>query len=532
MSYTIQRKQLQNPLSASYSDTASYVNPLRQDVIITGSIILTGSANISKVDYIDFLITGSETYPAHQEGRLHWYDDGKTLQLDTDVNGFMIEIGHQNVVRVRNNNTFQLNPGTVVYINGSHGAGRPTVATASWEGDPTSASTLGLVAQTIGTSGTGYVVTNGLLRKVNTTGLADGAQLYLSSSGKYTNVPPDAPKHEVRLGKVLRGNSANEGIIYIDVMNGYELDELHDLKTTTATNGDLLMYSSSLWTNSKQLTGSYGLTGSLSFRNGGVTGSLFGTASWARNSITASAVSVSSTNTSNTYYLHFGNLTSGTDNIEVDTNLTYNPSTNELTAATFIGDLSGNATSANAAGFASSAGNSDNVTVNAFDTVDNNTTHYFILENGVEGASSSETLYEHLLLSYLKQNNSYLFGDTEDKVAPKITIGAVDSSDKADVFVYGNVIATGIISAPNLSTGLNTLNFVSDYTRPEETIEASLSVNNNVLTLSSASFATSLLTLTPIHPLPNAPATGTFAVSSSSPPKPYFYNGTSWNPLY
>ena len=41
-----------------------------------------------------------------------------------------------------------------------------------------------------------------------------------------------------------------------------------------------------------------------------------------------------------------------------------------------------------------------------------------------------------------------------------------------------------------------------------------------------------ILTLTPQSPLPSGVATGSFAVSSSVPPKPYFYDGTTWNALY
>jgi hypothetical protein len=51
------------------------------------------------------------------------------------------------------------------------------------------------------------------------------------------------------------------------------------------------------------------------------------------------------------------------------------------------------------------------------------------------------------------------------------------------------------------------------------TITGSLSISN-------------VLTLTPQHPLPLGVATGSFAVSSSIPPKPYFYDGTTWNALY
>jgi len=41
-----------------------------------------------------------------------------------------------------------------------------------------------------------------------------------------------------------------------------------------------------------------------------------------------------------------------------------------------------------------------------------------------------------------------------------------------------------------------------------------------------------ILSVTPQDPLPSGVPTGSFAVSSSAPPKPYFYDGTNWNALY
>ncbi len=75
----------------------------------------------------------------------------------------------------------------------------------------------------------------------------------------------------------------NNGSIYVRIDNGYELGELHDVRDTTTTGsyGDLLVKSGSIWINSRQLTGSYDLTGSLSATS--FTGSLFGTASYAIN---------------------------------------------------------------------------------------------------------------------------------------------------------------------------------------------------------------------------------------------------------
>ena len=217
---------------------------------VTGSLMLTGSlvatqSFISKVQYIDYeLLT---TAPAFSEGRLHWSDDTKTIEIDTDVNGFEIEVGHVNVVRVVNKTGGPLAAGKVVFISGSQG-NRPTVVTASWDGDMTSATTLGFVAQTINDNNNGYVVTNGLLRNINTNAYPAGTQLYLSSSGDWTSTVPVSPKHEVRLGKVITQN-ATTGIIYVDVMNGYELGELHDVLLTTPSNGQALVYSSSLWVN-------------------------------------------------------------------------------------------------------------------------------------------------------------------------------------------------------------------------------------------------------------------------------------------
>jgi hypothetical protein len=44
--------------------------------------------------------------------------------------------------------------------------------------------------------------------------------------------------------------------------------------------------------------------------------------------------------------------------------------------------------------------------------------------------------------------------------------------------------------------------------------------------------ASAVLTLSPQDPLPTGSPTGSFAVSASVPPIPYFYDGTTWNALY
>ncbi len=96
-----------------------------------------------------------------------------------------------------------------------------------------------------------------------------------TTAGSVTKVKPQAPQHTVTIGYVVHAH-VNNGTIFVKVDNGYEIDELHNVRITTGslTSGDLLVYSSSVWINTKQLTGSYNLTGSLTATS--FTGSLLG----------------------------------------------------------------------------------------------------------------------------------------------------------------------------------------------------------------------------------------------------------------
>lgn len=70
---------------------------------------------------------------------------------------------------------------------------------------------------------------------------------------------------------------------------------------------------------------------------------------------------------------------------------------------------------------------------------------------------------------------------------------------------------------------------IIDNGEPGSTIRSAL---NEVITYVNAVSGSSVLTLTPQNPLPLGVPTGSFAVSASSPPVPYFYDGTNWNALY
>ena len=168
------------------------------------------------------------------------------------------------LVYVKNSSGAQIDKGKVVRIVGAVGD-NPLIATASYEDDNNSANTLGITNENIANNGFGYVMTEGTLFGVDTSAFSAGQLIFLGATGSITGSSPIAPLHNVRLGEVLRVQQ-NNGSIYVRVDNGYELGELHDVRDTTTTGsyGDLLVKSGSIWINSKQLTGSYGLTGSLS----------------------------------------------------------------------------------------------------------------------------------------------------------------------------------------------------------------------------------------------------------------------------
>jgi hypothetical protein len=183
------------------------------------------------------------------------------------------------LIYVKNVTGAQINKGKVVRISGATGD-NALISTASYENDPVSANTLGITNQDIPHDSFGYVITEGTLIGINTNAFVAGQLLYLGAAGSIIGTAPVAPLHAVRLGQVLRVQT-NNGSIYVRIDNGYELGELHDVvdSSTTSSYGDLLVKSGSVWINSRQLTGSYGLTGSLNATS--FTGSLFGTSSYA-----------------------------------------------------------------------------------------------------------------------------------------------------------------------------------------------------------------------------------------------------------
>jgi len=202
---------------------------------ITSMTGLTGG--ISSPDYVQF---DTAATPTQAVGRLQWDAGEGTLQFGLAGGNVNLQIGMENVAYVKNDDTVTLTDGMVVYISGSNGANL-LVKRAQATSDGFSATTLGVVTETIATNGLGYITTFGNVNGLNTTAFSAGDILYLSptTAGALTNVKPVAPQHLVTVA-VCTKVSAGNGQIFVRVDNGYELDELHNVKITSQAAYNLL----------------------------------------------------------------------------------------------------------------------------------------------------------------------------------------------------------------------------------------------------------------------------------------------------
>ena len=209
-------------------------------------------------DYASYSISAGA--PSYAEGRVFYDAADHTLAYYNDAAGMTVNIGQEQIVRVRNITGSTLTDGQVVYINGAAG-NRPTVALAKADAEATSAGTIGVVTDAIANNADGYITVSGLVHGLNTVSYTEGDAVYLSPStaGAFTHTKPTAPNHLVVVGYITRAH-ATQGTIFVKVDNGYELDELHNVLITTPSNNQALVYDSatSLWKNQTLSSLGYG----------------------------------------------------------------------------------------------------------------------------------------------------------------------------------------------------------------------------------------------------------------------------------
>jgi hypothetical protein len=163
------------------------------------------------------------------------------------------------LLAVRNNSGGALAIGTAVYVTGSSGTS-PTVAAADASTEATAARTIGLMYATAAHNSDGIVITHGLLAGVTTPLLTEGQITWLSeTAGQLTSTRPTQPAHGVFMGFCIKQGPGTSGILYVNVINGQELEELHDVLISGAATGQVLaLAADGQWKNKTLAAGDVG----------------------------------------------------------------------------------------------------------------------------------------------------------------------------------------------------------------------------------------------------------------------------------
>lgn len=221
---------------------------------ITSMTGVTGG--ISSPDFVQF---DTGITPTVGVGKLQWDPTWGCMQVGMVGGNVNLQIGEETLAYVYNNTGSTITEGQVVKVTGSQGQ-RLTVALAQANSDANSATILGMATEDIPNNSSGFITTQGLVNHISTSGWPDGTLLYLSPTtpGAVTATKPQAPQHLVWIGYVVKGNTSGAGSIYIHTQNGYEIDELHDVKITNPTSGNTLIYDATqgVWVNANLTAGS------------------------------------------------------------------------------------------------------------------------------------------------------------------------------------------------------------------------------------------------------------------------------------
>lgn len=202
------------------------------------------------IDGLRFDTTTSDTLDV---GRMTWNDTDGTLDLRLKGNNVTLQVGQETVHMCVNRTGADIPSGKVVRLYGASGQ-RVGIALAQANSEQSSSKSFGVTTEDIDDNHTGFITTEGFVRNIDTNALTEGAIIWLdpSTAGGMTTTKPSAPNHLVMIGVcVVQGNN---GIIWVSVQNGYELEELHNVSISSPTSGQALVYNGTLWTNDSQTT--------------------------------------------------------------------------------------------------------------------------------------------------------------------------------------------------------------------------------------------------------------------------------------
>jgi hypothetical protein len=162
--------------------------------------ITTINGPLAISSYEDFPLIAAPTY---KEGRVFYDNQTKSLSYYTDIAGIQMHIG-KSIWSVIKNSTGSLIPkGSVVYVNGTDGAGTATIALAKADNALTSQAN-GIITQDIANGSKGYMTYLGAVYNLDTSSFSEGDTLYLSptTAGALTATKPSYPNYSMPIATV------------------------------------------------------------------------------------------------------------------------------------------------------------------------------------------------------------------------------------------------------------------------------------------------------------------------------------------
>jgi hypothetical protein len=209
--------------------------------------LLVSASHLATVDALQLDTTPGVSASV---GRFIWDDGDGTAHITLKGGNVDLSIGQEEVALCYNGSGSAMVDGQVVYIAGAQGQ-RPDIRLSSSSTESSSSKTFGVVTEPIADGEEGYVATFGLVKGIDTEDFAEGAALWLSASaGVFTDEMPQSPEHGVFIGYVVKSH-ASSGQIFVNIQNGYEIEELHNVLITSASANDVLRYNaaSGVWIN-------------------------------------------------------------------------------------------------------------------------------------------------------------------------------------------------------------------------------------------------------------------------------------------
>jgi len=282
---------------------------------ITSMSGLTGA--ISSPTYIQM---GSGSGTTLSAGRM-WYDQTTgSWNMGMGNGNITQQVGEELFVYGKASSTISDNPLQIVYQTGVVGSSGVVQFAPTIAGITNGNLILGCATENIATNGFGRITSYGLVRGINTSGSsvgetwADGDIIWYNPvTGNPTKNEPTAPNIKVQIGIVTNAGSGGSGSFFVLVRPGSVLGGTDsNVQFGTLNNTDLIQYNGTYWTNVSPST---------------IT---VGTATNATN------VAVTADSTNATRYVSFVGTTTGNNGVLVDSDLTYNPSTNTMTVGTLV----------------------------------------------------------------------------------------------------------------------------------------------------------------------------------------------------